>query len=331
MNLPLKSPLFRPALRMLAALTTRTTAVALTSIPLLAQDYTLTVDLGLLHQEIDGFGAASAWYDDEYSAMPAGNRAAFIDAFFDAEEGLGLTVYRMRIMPEGDDEPEAEPYFNWSGVRAQIGAFAREVQDRHDPFIMASCWTPPAYMKTNDSRKNGGWLLNGLNNEGNTGVYDADCDYYDDYARWLSLWIQGMQSEFGVTVDALSFQNEPGVKSWESCQWQNDDYVRFFRDHLVPTLIADGLIPPEGEPEGGLKLIVSEDTAGPTGDSTWSLTTQRQVRTSTSPALTCMTAPEDSPYGDSPLQKHRASASGRRNSTTKAPTAPPRTPSATGF
>ncbi len=218
--------------------------------PVLAQSpviYPVTVDMTNALGEVDGFGASSAWYEDEFWEMPAANRAAFIDQFFDPGEGLGLTIYRVRIDPQMGAEPDEEPFFDWTHSRRQaFGQFVREVQDRHDPFIMASIWSPPAYMKDNGSKVDGGSLLP---------------EYYDEYARFLSLWVQGMQSQFGVTIDALSFQNEPGKKSWESCQWTNAQIKTFFKDHFLPTLIADGLIPALGEPEGGLKLIVNEATS----------------------------------------------------------------------
>ena len=178
--------------------------------------------------------------------MPPAGRAAFIHSLFDPTDGLGLNIYRIRIQAERSGEPHAEPFFDWTEhKRLAVGNFAKEIQTTYAPFIMASIWTPPGWMKSNGTESNGGYLLP---------------EYYDEYARFLSLWVQGMKSEFGVTIDGLSFQNEPGWKSWESLQWTTAQIITFFKNNLIPTLIADGLIPAAGQPESGLKLIVNEET-----------------------------------------------------------------------
>ena len=217
-------------------------------------EYTTSIDFSDSVRLMEGFGASSAWYDDEYyEDLSDDDRADFIKAFFDRDEGLGLSIYRMRIIPSDNGESEEiseedESFFDWTASkRASSGQLAREIQDAYDPFIMASIWTPPGWMKDTGQESNGGELLP---------------ENYDAYARFLSEWVQGMQSEFGVTIDALSVQNEPGRKSWESCKWTNIQLRNFVNNNLIPKLIADGLIPDvdAGEPEGGLKLIINEET-----------------------------------------------------------------------
>lgn len=61
-----------------------------------------------------------------------------------------------------------------------------------DLSIMASPWSPPAWMKDNNSPK-GGSLLK---------------EYYDSYALYLMKYVQEM-GDRGITIDYLTIQNEP--------------------------------------------------------------------------------------------------------------------------
>src|SRR4051812_8157197 len=53
------------------------------------------VDLTQTHQRIDGFGASSAWTG---SNIPD----AMADLFFSADTGIGLSLLRIQIKPEGN-------------------------------------------------------------------------------------------------------------------------------------------------------------------------------------------------------------------------------------
>ncbi|HVX49094.1 MAG TPA: glycoside hydrolase family 30 beta sandwich domain-containing protein [Chitinophagaceae bacterium] len=58
--------------------------------------------------------------------------------------------------------------------------------------ILGSPWSPPAWMKTNNSTKGG----------------HLDTQYYKVYAAYLVKYIQAMKSE-GITINAITIQNEP--------------------------------------------------------------------------------------------------------------------------
>jgi glucuronoarabinoxylan endo-1,4-beta-xylanase len=97
---------------------------------------------------------------------------------------MGLTICRVRFDPGGADAYEMT---NSAQAKAR-GAM-----------ILASVWSPPAWMKTNDSTIGGS--LNSSN--------------YGDYATWLS----NERIKFG-DIDIVSIQNEPNNSvSYESCNW----------------------------------------------------------------------------------------------------------------
>ncbi|MBN2340062.1 MAG: glycoside hydrolase family 5 [Deltaproteobacteria bacterium] len=81
--------------------------------------------------------------------------------------------------------------------------------------ILASPWTPPLSMKTENTNV-GGHLR---------------ADAYDDYAAHLNDYISYMSGQ-GVTIDVVSIQNEPDIEvSYDSCDWTADELRNFARDY----------------------------------------------------------------------------------------------------
>ncbi len=92
--------------------------------------------------------------------------------------------------------------------------------------ILASPWSPPAWMKTNGTMVGGGKLR-------------PECR--DAWANCYVRFIQAYADE-GVPIWAVSVQNEPqAVQVWESCLYAPEEERDFVRDHLGPALRAAGL------------------------------------------------------------------------------------------
>jgi len=149
----------------------------------------ITVDTTILHQVIRGFGGATVW------------NGALTDA--DADKlftTLGLSICRVRIDP---DE-------NWSDDIANAQkAYARGAQ------VVSSTWSPPAWMKSNDSTV-GGYLLP---------------ENYGAYANWINDFVTALESN-GVPLYAASVQNEPNIDvSYESCSWTAEEMRAFMADY----------------------------------------------------------------------------------------------------
>jgi glucuronoarabinoxylan endo-1,4-beta-xylanase len=163
----------------------------------------VTVDARDLRQRIDGFGASSAWTANAISEAQA-------DLFFSPVTGIGLSLLRMRIAPEGT---------TGEVVTAQR-ATARGVG------VWAAPWSPPAAWKTNNDVSNGGSLLP---------------QFYGDWGVRLADFALSMQ-QAGVPLIAISAQNEPNyTATWESCRWTPAELASFVRDHLGPALASRGL------------------------------------------------------------------------------------------
>ena len=92
--------------------------------------------------------------------------------------------------------------------------------------LVASPWSPPAWMKTNATMLHGGQLI-----AKHAGVW----------ANYLIRYIQEA-TERGLTIWGLTVQNEPqAVQVWESCIYSGEEQRDFIRDHLGPALEANDM------------------------------------------------------------------------------------------
>lgn len=156
------------------------------------------IDVTQLRQRISGFGASSAWTASTLSAAQA-------DQLFSADKGLGLSLLRLRIGPDGSTQE-----FQTAQLAAQRGVA-----------VWAAPWSPPGIWKTNESDTGGGSLLP---------------EHYGDWANRLATFA-AQQAQNGVPLFALSAQNEPNwTADWETCIWTPDDLLTFIRDYLAPAL-----------------------------------------------------------------------------------------------
>lgn len=157
---------------------------------------TTVVNLDSVHQIIRGFGAANIlqWRADMTDAE--------IETAFGTGEGqLGFTILRLRVQPNSNE---------WNiNVPTAKKAYDMGVT------IIASPWSPPASMKTNNN------LVGGELRE----------DAYDDYAAHLDAFADFMSNN-GVPIYAISAQNEPDVTvTYESCDWNASQMLKFMREN----------------------------------------------------------------------------------------------------
>ena len=159
-------------------------------------------------QRIDGFGASSAWYFSPLTTSDA-------DLLFSTNTGMGLSFLRTRIAPGGVID-DAE------------GTIAQQAQAR-GARVWSTPWTPPASLKITNSwgtnaPLNGGWFSNSV----------ANCQ---TYAADLANYVGIMQNTYGVSLYAVSIQNEPTeFVNYESCEWTSQaihDFVPYLNSALT--------------------------------------------------------------------------------------------------
>ncbi|WP_405070128.1 discoidin domain-containing protein [Kribbella sp. NBC_01510] len=172
---------------------------------------TITVDPTTSYQTMDGFGASitDSSANVLYRLSPA-DREQTLRKLFDPNQGIGVSFLRQPV-GSSDFTAEAEHYtyddvpagqtdfgltqFSIAHDQQQVLPLLRRAKQLNPAVkVMATPWSPPAWMKTADS------LVGGRLKD--------DPKVYDAYARYLVKFVQAY-AKAGVPVDFLSVQNEP--------------------------------------------------------------------------------------------------------------------------
>lgn len=195
-----------------------------------ARAQTATVNWTDVHQVIDGFGASNAFADANMSSSNQG-------FFFGRGSGqLGLSILRVMVP---DDNGVCT-----SVSSACAGPALGDMQSvvANGGRVYASPWTPPAAYKTNGYRECTAGSGNGA----------LSTSSYGAYATWLANFVKSVQAQAGVTLYALSIQNEPDqCLGYGSALWTAGNIDAFIANNLGPTFAADGLSTLIFAPEGG--------------------------------------------------------------------------------
>ena len=172
---------------------------------------TIVVDPDRAYQPVDGFGASITDSSAEVlSGLAPAVRAGTMRRLFDPVRGIGVSFLRQPVGSSDftaaaqhytyDDVPAGETdfalrHFSIARDEAKVLPLLREAK-RLNPrlTVMATPWSPPAWMKTGDS-------LVGGRLKDDPAVVDA-------YARYLVKFVQAY-TRAGVPIDFLSVQNEP--------------------------------------------------------------------------------------------------------------------------
>lgn len=153
----------------------------------------VTINAATEYQTVTGFGGMNGvgWIGDLTATQTE-------TAFGSGEGQLGLSIMRMRIDPNAN---------SWN-IQVPTAVRARQLGAK----LLATPWSPPAYMKSNNSLINGGKLKT---------------EYYADYATHLLNFVDYM-SRNGAPLYTVSVQNEPDWHpDYESCDWTGDEFASF--------------------------------------------------------------------------------------------------------
>ena len=187
------------------------------------------------YQEFMGFGGAfteAAAYT--LSEAPEDVRAEAIRAYFSKSQGLGYVLGRVHIhscdfalgnytyVEEGDAELKTFDMTRedkW--VIPMIKDAAKEAGQEIK--ILASPWSPPAFMKDTKEMNYGGKLLP---------------EFERPWANYYAKFVDEMKKR-NVPIWAVSVQNEPlATQTWDSCIYTAEEERDFVKNHLGPVLKA---------------------------------------------------------------------------------------------
>jgi glucosylceramidase len=180
----------------------------------------VNVDTSETYQTWMGFGGAlteSATYT--LDQLPEEKKESILKAYYDKEKGLGYTMGRLHIascdfslenydyIEENDETLET---FNMDREEKWVLPTLRRAQEiAGEPLtLVASPWSPSAWMKTNGERNNGGKLKK---------------EYYTLWAQFIARYLKEMQKK-GFEIEAITVQNEPAAtQTWDSCEYTAEE------------------------------------------------------------------------------------------------------------
>ena len=138
---------------------------------------------------------------------------------------LDPAVFSYNDLPPGQTDPTLQQ-FSIAKDRENLIPVLKEILAINPVIkIMGSPWSPPAWMKDNDSTKGG----------------SLEPQYYPVYADYFVKYIQAMGAE-GITVHAITPQNEPlHPGNNPSLYMTAEQQADFIKNHLGPKFRAAGI------------------------------------------------------------------------------------------
>jgi len=202
---------------------------------------TITINPKQTFQTMDGFGYTLTGGSAQHiQNMEAGKRAALLQELFgNGRNSIGVSFLRISVgASDLDDHVFSYDDLQGAATDMQLGKFAlgpdkkwlipvlKQVLAINPKMkILASPWSAPAWMKTNDSTK-GGHLK-------------TDC--YAVYANYLVKYIKAMKAN-GITIQALTLQNEPlNPNNNPSMVMEADEQAAFIKNAVGPAFKKAGI------------------------------------------------------------------------------------------
>lgn len=188
-------------------------------------------------QTVHGVGAAlthaSAWVF-HHNLTPTKRDSVFRQLFTPAGIGInytrlavGASDFSFNFFSYSDTKDFSLSNFSIAEDRKDVIPMLKEILAINPNLqIMATPWSPPAWMKTNNSMVGG--------------KLSPDC--YDVYAAYLIKYIEAYKQE-GITIHTMTVQNEPeyGTAAYPCMDMTAEEQKVFIRDYFGPKLKASGL------------------------------------------------------------------------------------------
>jgi O-glycosyl hydrolase len=218
---------------------------------------TVLVDPSIRYQAYEGFGSTledTTIY--HLTRLSAPNRERALQALFSKENGNNFNLMRTTIgcadfcrtakttgfWTYDDNEGVADPTLaNFSIQRdiddGKIGVIRDILRINPETRMFASMWSPPAWMKTNNSityssNANCSELPANANTVKHGAATGSDVDYYPVLAQYYVKYIQAYKDQ-GIPISIVSLQNEPDIaRTYPTNCWtpaQEADFAKVLR------------------------------------------------------------------------------------------------------
>ena len=193
----------------------------------------LIINRDQIKQEILGFGGAFTESSSSiYKSLNPEKKEEIIEAYFGRtgnQYNMGRTHinscdFSLENYAHCDTPGDIElSTFSISRDKKMIIPFIKDAikQSLNNIKILASPWSPPAWMKTNKEMNNGGKLIN---------------KYRSSWANYYCKYIEYYERE-EIPIWGISIQNEPEAKqTWDSCLYSAEEERDFIKHFLGPAL-----------------------------------------------------------------------------------------------
>jgi len=192
-------------------------------------------------QTIDGFGyTLTGGSASLINQMDANNKSALLQELFGTgSNSIGVSYLRLSIgssdlnasvfsyddMPSGQTDTSLQN-FSIDKDKADLVPVLKQILSINPSIkIIATAWSAPAWMKTNNSSIGG----------------SLQAAYFSVYAKYYVKYIQAMKAE-GINIDAVTPQNEPlNPNNNPSMVMSVTDQLQFVKNNLGPEFQAAGL------------------------------------------------------------------------------------------
>ncbi|MGO4875606.1 glycoside hydrolase family 30 beta sandwich domain-containing protein [Pedobacter psychrotolerans] len=196
------------------------------------------VDPTVKYQTMVGIGGALTDASAEtFARLSKKNQQELLEAYYNKDKGIGYTLARTNIA-SCDFSSDSYTYVKDEDKDLKTFSVAHDEQFKI-PLIkqataaaggkltlFVSPWSPPAWMKDNNSLIKGGHLLP---------------EFRQSWANHYVKFIKTYEA-MGIPIWGLSVQNEPMAKQiWESCVYTAEEERDFIKNFLGPTLQKSGL------------------------------------------------------------------------------------------
>lgn len=196
------------------------------------------IDPSRSFQSFVGIGGALTDASAEtFAKLPKDQQQEFMTACYDKQKGIGYSLARTTIhscdFSSGSytyvkDNDETLSSFNLEhDMQYRIPFIKQSIAAAGGKLTLyVSPWSPPSWMKDNNSMLQGGKLKPG------------------SMQTWANYYVKFIKAyeKLGIPVWGLSVQNEPMAKQrWESCIYTADEERDFIKNFLGPTLAKNGL------------------------------------------------------------------------------------------
>ena len=201
---------------------------------------TISINDKVQYQSLLGFGGS--FTESGAFVLSHGNKKTqkkLIDAYF-GKNGLGYTLCRTHIQSCDfslgnysyviDKNDKSLLSFSIARDQVYLIPFIKKAlqASAHTINILASPWSPPPFMKTNNSMTYGGKLKS---------------EYAALWAKMFIKYLQAYKKE-GIDIWGLTIQNEQeAIQTWDSCLYSAQEEGDFIYNHLVPALHKHKLSP----------------------------------------------------------------------------------------